>query len=175
MRQRFLTFISAGLMMAGLFFAACPATLAQSEDIKANYAHLYRNASVETDLSKMAMKNSSNADVKKFAHQVMSDNRNIAGEIMAYAVKFGFRLIEQSPASTAAAEKQMKTLNGDAFDKMYLVQMQAFVKDDQKVAADVSASGDSEVSAVGAKIESLANDRAKQITALTTEENFQIK
>lgn len=173
MRRSFFTFTKIGLMTAGLFFAAPMAMLAQNA--QQVYAHLYRNTNVETNLSKMAMKNSNNADVKKFAHQAMSDDRNLGGELMAYAVKYNLRLIAEAPASTVEAQKQMKNLTGEAFDKIYLVQMDAFVKDDQKTAAQASAMSDPEVSALGTKIQNLASDRAKQITALTTGEGFQIQ
>lgn len=174
MRRRFSTFTKIGLMMmAGLFLAVPTAMLAQNA--QEVLAHLYRNTNAEANLSKMAMKNSQNADVKKFAHQVMSDDRNVGGQLMAYAVKFNLRLIGEAPASTVAAEKQMKNLTGTDFDKMYLVQMDAFVKDDQKIAAEASAMSDPEVSAIGTKIQDLSSDRAKQITALTTGEGFQIQ
>ncbi|HVC89145.1 MAG TPA: DUF4142 domain-containing protein [Acidobacteriaceae bacterium] len=175
MMRSFFTFPKIGLMAVGLFLMAPTVMLAQKGDTQEVLAHLYRNTNVETNLSKMAMKNSTNADVKKFAHQVMSDDRNAGGELMEYAMKYNLRLIAEAPASTVEAEKQMKKLTGEAFDKMYLVQMDAFVKDDQKTAAQASAISDSEVSAIGTKIQNLASDRAKQITALTTGEGFQIQ
>src|SRR5665213_1605140 len=39
------------------------------------FANARRNSKVETDLSKLALKNSSNDDIKKFAQQVISENR----------------------------------------------------------------------------------------------------
>ena len=174
--RSFFTFTKIGLMlMAALFLAVPTAMLAQKGDTQEVLAHLYRNTNAETGLSKMAMKNSQNADVKKFAHQAMSDDRNLGGKLMAYAVKYNLRLIATAPASTVAAEKQMKNLTGTDFDKMYLVQMDAFVKDDQKTAAQASAMSDPEVSAIGTKMQNLSSDQAKQITALTTEEGYQIQ
>src|ERR1039458_2237319 len=42
------------------------------------FGNLRRNFDVETELSKMAVKNSSNDDVKKFAQQVITENHGLS-------------------------------------------------------------------------------------------------
>ena len=46
------------------------------------FGNLRRNLDVENDLSKMALKNSSNEDLKKFAHQVISENHSLSNELI---------------------------------------------------------------------------------------------
>src|SRR5665213_366715 len=44
-------------------------------------ADMRRNLNVETELSKLAVKNSSNDNVKKFAQQVISENRSVDSQL----------------------------------------------------------------------------------------------
>lgn len=174
MRRSVLRFSNVLLIAAGLL-CMVPMLKAQNPDVEATYVHLYRNSNAETDLSKLALKHSSNDDVKKFAKQVLSENRALAGQIMTYAVKYNFRVISATPSSTKDAEKQMKSLTGVPFDKLYLVQMDAFVKDDLQAAAPASEASDPDVSAVGKQVTTIANARAKQIDELTRADGFVIR
>ena len=175
MMRSFFTFTKIGLMMmAALFLAAPTAMLAQNA--QEVLAHLYRNTNAETGLSKMAMKNSQNADVKKFAHQAMSDDRNLGGKLMAYAVKYNLRLIATAPASTVAAEKQMKNLTGTDFDKMYLSQMDGYVKNDRQATQGAqSAMNSSDLSALTMQLQRAADSRAQQLTQVAQSENFKLQ
>ena len=174
MRRSVLRFSNVLLLAAGLL-CTVPMVMAQNPDVEATYVHLYRNSNAETDLSKLALKHSNNDDVKKFAKQVLSENRAVAGQIMTYAVKYNFRVISATPSSTKDAEKQMKSLTGVPFDKVYLVQMDAFVKDDLQAAAPASGASDPDVSAIGKKVASLADARAKKIAELTRADGFIIQ
>jgi hypothetical protein len=59
---------------------------------------------------------------------------------------------------------------------MYLVQMDAYIKNDQDVAQKAqSATNVPKVSEVGTRVRSLSEDREKQIGALTQETGFKIQ
>jgi hypothetical protein len=83
---------------------------------------------------------------------------------------------EMVPSQTKKAEKQMKKMTGKPFDQIYLVQMDAYVKDDQQVATKAGdATTMSKVSEVGMRVRSMSDDREKQISTLTQEDGFKIQ
>ncbi len=132
MRRNDFRFFRAGLFIAVLLLLTTSAVLAQgnSPNVKTAYSHLNRNAKLETNFSKMAMKSSQNADVKKFAHQIVSENNSIQSLMFTYAERDGYQLLGEAPAEAVQAQKKMKQLTGPDFDKIYLTQMASFVKDD---------------------------------------------
>jgi hypothetical protein len=70
----------------------------------------------------------------------------------------------------------MKKMTGKPFDQMYLVQMDAYVKNDQKVAQNAeSTMSVPKVSEVATRVQSVSEDREKQIGTLTQETGFKIQ
>ncbi|MHB1675012.1 MAG: DUF4142 domain-containing protein [Acidobacteriaceae bacterium] len=140
------------------------------------FGNLRRNFDVENELSKMAVKNSSNDDVKKFAHQVIAENRGLSNDLILpnpTGEMFGPEMV---PSQTKKAEKQMKKMTGKPFDQMYLVQMDAYVKNDQQVAHSAeSMMSVPKVSDVANRVQSVSEDREKQIGTLTQETGFKIE
>jgi predicted outer membrane protein len=140
------------------------------------FGNLRRNFDVENDLSKMALKNSSNEDVKKFAQQVISENHSMSNELIIPNPNGEMMDPEIVPSQTKKAEKQMKKMTGKPFDQMYLVQMDAYVKNDQQVAHSAqSMMSVPKVSEVGTRVQSVSEDREKQIATLTQETGFKIQ
>lgn len=141
------------------------------------FGNLRRNFDVENNLSKMAVKNSSNDDVKKFAQQVISENRSLSNELIMPNPNGEMGLQSDSvPNETKKAEKQMKKMTGKPFDQMYLVQMDAYIKNDQEVAQKAKAASNmAKVNEVGIKVQSQSEDREKQIGTLTQETGFKIQ
>ena len=141
------------------------------------YGNLRRNFDVETSLSKMAAKNSNNDDVKKFAEQVIAENHSLSNELILPNPNGEMGLQSESvPSETKKAEKQMKKMTGKPFDQMYLVQMDAYIKNDQEVAQKAKAATNmAKVSEVGIKVQSQSDDREKQIATLTQETGFKIQ
>jgi predicted outer membrane protein len=140
------------------------------------FGNLRRNFDVENDLSKMAMKNSGNDDVKKFAQQVISENHGISNDLTIPNPNGEMMQSETVPSQTKKAEKQMKKMTGKPFDQMYLVQMDAYIKNDQQVANKAEeATNVPKVSEVGIRVRSLSDDRQKQIGTLTQETGFKIQ
>jgi len=139
-------------------------------------ADMRRNLNVETELSKLAVKNSSNDNVKKFAQQVISENRSVDSQLNTSASNDGMTFAPQVPSQTRKAEKQMKKLNGEPFDQMYLVQMDSYVKNDQQTTRNASATMSlPEVSDVGMRMRTLADTRSQEIAKLTQEAHFKIQ
>ncbi len=140
------------------------------------FGNLRRNFDVENALSKMAVKNSSNDDVKKFAHQVIAENRGLSNDLVLPNPTGETMEPEMVPSQTRKAEKQMKKMTGKPFDQMYLVQMDAYVKNDRQVAHSAeSMMSAPKVSEVANRVQSLSEDREKQIGALTQETGFKIE
>ena len=145
------------------------------------FGNLRRDFDVENDLSKMALKNSSNDNVKKFARQVISENHSMSNELILTNPNGpnpnGEMMDpEMVPSQTKKAEKQMKKMTGKPFDQMYLVQMDAYVKNDQQVAHSAQTMMSvPKVSEVGTRVQSMSEDREKQIGTLTQETGFKIQ
>lgn len=140
------------------------------------FGNLRRNFDVETKLSKMALKNSSNEDVKKFAQQVISENHSLSNDLIVPNPTGEMMEPEMVPSETKKAEKQMKKLTGKPFDQLYLVQMDAYIKNDQEVAQKAQAATSlPKVNEVGTRVRSMSEDRAKQIGTLTQEDGFKIQ
>jgi predicted outer membrane protein len=139
------------------------------------FGNLRRNFDVETKLSKMALKNSSNDDVKKFAQQVITENHRMSNDLIVSNSTGEMMDAEMVPSQTKKAEKEMKNMTGKPFDQMYLVQMDAYIKDDQQVANKGEAATNlPKVSEVGTRVRSMSDDRQKQIATLTQETGFKI-
>lgn len=77
---------------------------------------------MEVDLGKIAMK-STNAKVKAFAEQMVTDHTKANNELKALAVKTKILLPETYPADEKAHIDMMKSMTGAAFDKHYIDMM----------------------------------------------------
>ena len=140
------------------------------------FANIRRNIEVETKLSKMALKKSSNADVKNFAHQVIADNHKLEGKVsLPVSSAAAMPLAPEVPKQTKQAEKQMKKLSGPQFDQLYLVQMDAYINNDQQVASKAATASVPAVSKVGTEMQPLTQQHQKQIAQLTQEEHMKIQ
>jgi predicted outer membrane protein len=140
------------------------------------FGNLHRNLDVETELSKMAVKNSGNEDVKKFAQQVITENHGLSNELILPNPNGQIMGAEMVPDQTKKAEKQMKKMTGKPFDQLYLVQMDAYIKNDQEIAQKAQTTVSmAKVSEVGTRVQSLSDDREKQIATLTQETGFKIQ
>jgi predicted outer membrane protein len=140
------------------------------------FGNLRRNFDVETDLSKMALKNSTNDNVKKFAQQVIAENHGMSNQLIVPNSNGEMLDPETVPSQTQKAKKQMKKMTGAPFDQMYLIQMDAYVKNDQQTARGAAAMVSlPNVSEVGTRVQSMSDDREKQIADLTKEAGFKIQ
>lgn len=137
------------------------------------------NMAMEIQFSQLALKRSKSAAIKKFARQVIAENRELANEAKQFAPDktgvFPNAMYEgtRQAVNAHAAEKQMKSLRGLAFDKVYLDEMNSYIENDQQVGhatyAMMEVPG---ASPVGRKMWDMANDRVKQIATLATKEHI---
>jgi uncharacterized protein (DUF305 family) len=144
------------------------------------FANMRRNSKVETDLSKLALKNSSNDDIKKLAQQVISENRQnemaLTSTPASNANAYGLPPTAPVPSQTHQAEKEMKKLTGTQFDAMYLSQMKGYVENDQKLVSDASSTSNSaDIGSLTMRLRNTTDQRAKQIAQIAQSENIKIQ
>lgn len=78
---------------------------------------------MEVDLGKLALEKSSNAEVKKFAAQMVADHTKAGTDLKAVAAKLEHLLPANYPADVKMHMDEMKKLSGKAFDKHYMDMM----------------------------------------------------
>ena len=78
---------------------------------------------MEVDLGKLALEKSSNAEVKKFAAQMVADHTKANTDLKAIAAKLEHLLPSAYPADVKAHMDAMKKLSGKEFDKHYMGMM----------------------------------------------------
>ncbi|WP_169304355.1 DUF4142 domain-containing protein [Pedobacter frigoris] len=78
---------------------------------------------MEVDLGKLALEKSSNAEVKKFAAQMVADHTKAGTDLKAVAAKLEHLLPSTYPADVKMHMDDMKKLSGKAFDKHYMDMM----------------------------------------------------
>jgi predicted outer membrane protein len=140
------------------------------------FGNIRRNVEVETKLSKMALKKSSNADVKNFAHQVIADNHKLQDKVSMPVSADSMAVAPQVPKQTQDAEKQMKKLSGTQFDQQYLLQMDAYIQNDKQVASQATQQTTvPAVSQVGMEMQPMAEQHLNQMAQLTKEEHMKIQ
>ncbi|MCX2452352.1 DUF4142 domain-containing protein [Pedobacter sp. PLR] len=84
---------------------------------------------MEVDLAKLALEKSKNANVRKFASQMIADHSKVNAELKAIAFKLEHLLPTDYPSDIRAHMNEMKKLNQQDFDVRYMDMM---VKDHQK-------------------------------------------
>ncbi len=142
--------------------------------------HMRRNSKAETDLSKLAVKNSGNDGVKTFASQVISENRKNEMEMTSSTASnpnlSNMSLAADTPSQTRKAEKQMKKLSGTQFDAMYIGQMEGYTRDDQKTIGDASDTmNSSDMGSMLMQLRNTTDNRSKQLAQLAQSENIKIQ
>jgi len=141
---------------------------------------LRRNSKAETELSKLAVKNSSNDAVKKMAQDVIQQNHktdsSITASLSSAAPGGAMGMMTDIPSQTKKALKQMKKLTGNPFDMMYMSQMDGYIKSDQKLTSDASTQLDStDMRAMTMQLRTVADNRAQQLAQVAQSENVKIQ
>jgi len=78
---------------------------------------------MEVDLGKLALEKSANAQVKKFAAQMIADHSKAGTDLKAVAAKLEHLLPSAYPADVQGHIDAMKKLSGKEFDKHYMDMM----------------------------------------------------
>lgn len=135
-----------------------------------------RNSKAETELSKLAMKNSSNDNVKKMAQQIVTENRKTDNSLNSAAASGNNMQFNMDiPSATKKAMKQMKKSTGTQFDGIYLGQMNGYFKSDAKTAEDASSAVSSgTLQALFSRLKSQAEARQQQLAQVAQSDNFKL-
>ena len=118
------------LILASAAFAAGSAFAQAPND--AQIAHIVVTANqVDIDAGKLAEKQGSNAEVKKFGHMMVTDHSGVNKQATDLAKKLGVKPEDNATSQSLksggdANVKKLKTLKGAAFDKAYVDQEVAY-------------------------------------------------
>ena len=87
----------------------------------------------EIELAQLALKKSSNDDVKNFAERMIHDHNMLMDNMKSFANEAGLQPPAHASAATEAQKAKLEALSGEAFDKAY---MKAMVQDHSKDLAE---------------------------------------
>ena len=87
----------------------------------------------EIELAQLALKKSSNDDVKNFAERMIHDHNMLMDNMKPFANEAGIQPPSHPSATTQAEMKKLEALSGEAFDKAYI---KAMVQDHSKDLAE---------------------------------------
>ncbi len=145
-------------------------------NVEQNFLNRMKSDSMaETEFSKLALKNSSNQDIKKMAQQTIMDNHRMDGAMTGALPNGSFPVGGRLSSQAHKAIKSMKKMTGTQFDQMYLSQMDGYVKNDQKILSDSSTAVNSpDLRALMSQIRTLADNRVQQLQQVAQSENFKL-
>ncbi|HEY2021782.1 DUF4142 domain-containing protein [Paraburkholderia sp.] len=128
--------LTAVLAAVGLSAASIELACAQASDAPASAAPIHdtklspadqqfvldasKSDATEIAASKIALKNSSDPRVKKFAQQMIKDHTKLSRSMAALVSKKGFT---PAPSADSALVGKLQTLHGTAFDQAYVEQI----------------------------------------------------
>lgn len=141
--------------------------------------NMRRNSLAETQLSKLALKNSGNDNVKKMAQQVIAENRRLNNALdnsTTNDTPNSLPFAPSVPSETRKAEKQMKKLSGTQFDQAYLSQMDGYIKNDKQLVQQASSGLNSpDLHVLTMQVQRTADSRMQQLQQVAQSENFKIE
>lgn len=140
------------------------------------FSNILRDSNAETMLSEIAIQQSSDDQLKKFAHQIISDNQRISQELYSGSLGNICPVISQTPARVHDIAKKMNHLSGIQFDGTYLSQLEAYIEHDQamiKGAPNFSNFLDMETTVSQMRL--LADYRIDQIGKLADNDNIVLR
>jgi predicted outer membrane protein len=135
-----------------------------------------RNIKAEAELSKVALKQSSNDNVKKFAQQVIAENRRLGTSLANAASSANMMVPDSLPSQTKNAMKQMKKQTGTQFDATYISQMDGYIKSDQQTASAAAGTLNApNMQGMTTQLRTTAENRAQQLAQIAQSENFKLQ
>jgi putative membrane protein len=141
MTRTVLSLIAIPALVCAVGAGATAATKKSDADTTSPAAHGFlQKAAVggmaEVELGKLAQQNASNAAVKEFATQMVTDHGKANQELESLAQKDNVTLPTQLDAKHTALRDRLAKLSGAAFDRAYMTEM---VKDHEKDVAEFRA------------------------------------
>ena len=112
------------LLCAGLLAACLTAASAEDKDKSSASDQTFVTKAAESDLaeintSNLALKNSGDATVKKFAQQMVQDHTKTSNELTKLASKKNYKLPERMNAEHDKMWTKLSAMKGAGFDKAY--------------------------------------------------------
>jgi putative membrane protein len=113
------------ILLAGAFVAVAGSAAAQAPN-DAQIAHIVVTANqVDIDAGKVAQQKGSNADVKAFGKQMVTDHGGVNKQATDLVTKLGVKPEDNATSQSLKSGgeenvKKLKTLNGKAFDRAYV-------------------------------------------------------
>jgi putative membrane protein len=96
----------------------------------------------EIELAQLALKKSTNDDVKNFAQRMIQDHNTLLTNMKPFANEAGLQTPSHPSAATEAEKLKLDVLSGAAFDKAYIKAMVAdHHKDLEEFRAEIKATG----------------------------------
>jgi putative membrane protein len=154
--ERFASLALAGCLTVALAAPAggqAPGGRAGEAITDAQFAELASASDLaEINLGRMAAKQASNPDVKKFAEQLVADHTKSSKEMLKIANKQGFRLAPRMDAKHQALATKLLSLKGGEFDRQFMKdQVMAHETAIRVFKAEASNGKDAELKAFAAK------------------------
>jgi hypothetical protein len=139
-------------------------------------SNILRDGNAETALSRVALEQSSNENIRKLAQQTIANNLTISKSLYSGALGRICPVISQTPNQVLEMAKKMKELTGIQLDGVYLSQLQAYVRHDQKMMKDTRAFGSSpDIDGMVMQMRALADSRMHQIDQIASGESFLLR
>ena len=140
------------------------------------FSNILRDCKAETELSKLAIQQSSDDQLKNFARQIISDNQRISQDLYSGSLGNICPVISQTPARVRDIAKEMKTLRGIQFDGTYLSQLEAYVKHDQEMIKGApNLTNFSDMETTVSQMRLLADHRIAQMGKLAENDNIVLR
>ena len=135
----------------------------------------------QTKFSKIALKNSSDEEVKQMAKHTISDNQKldaelsslIAGYSLSYDDLYNFG---RPTAETREVGKRMKSLKGRDFDRAFLSEMDTYIQNDRKRIQDNSRIMDPSLKKrLGLRLQTMSDRHMQQLQQAAQSENLKLQ
>lgn len=134
------------------------------------------NGQAEMNLSKMALTNSSNDNVKKLAQQMIQDHQRVDSDVSQAANTRNVVVSQSVPGRVKKEEKKLQELTGASFDQAYLKDLDHYVKDDQSRTEQVAGGSNSaDIRELAMEVQNMNQVHNQQIQEAAKSENLALK
>jgi predicted outer membrane protein len=132
-----------------------------------------QNSQIETAMSQMALKNSSNPEVRKLAQQVLLDHQKLASDLSASAASRNLSLPSGITRDARKELKKMETLKGSAFDQAYLQQIKHYEGEMQgRLGKGLNMADSPDLRELSSEVQNMAQTHLKQTSGVAQAENL---
>jgi putative membrane protein len=160
--------IGSMVAVAGLAVTLCGAAFAQNT--KAEDKTFIKNATegslAEINFSKLALEKSKDANVRKFAGQMVEDHEKLINDVKPFAMKYDVK-VSSAPLMDHAKYQELKLKSGSDFDRAYVeLMVKAHHEDLQAFIDEVSKTADPALKMTVAKGEKVVWHHTEMIDSI---------